>query len=145
MNADTLQYLLATRRPSGISIVKSQAPQRTIVHVDMDAFFAAIEQLDHPELRGKPVIIGADPRKGKGRGVVSTCSYEAREYGIHSAMPISRAYRLCPHGEYRPPRFQRYSELSRMIMSILSEFSPLVEPVSIDEAFLDCSGTEKLF
>ena len=84
---------------------------RLILHIDMDAFFAAIEQLDHPEFRGKPVIVGADPKGGKGRGVVSTCSYEARRFGIHSAMPISRAYHLCPKGIYVFPRMNRYVQL----------------------------------
>jgi len=119
--------------------------ERTIVHVDMDAFYAAVEQMDHPELRGKPVIVGADPKKGNGRGVVSTCSYEARKFGVRSAMPVSRAYRLCPEGVFVPPRFSRYSGLSDVVMKCLTEFSPFVEAVSIDEAFLDCTGTEGLF
>ena len=118
---------------------------RVILHVDMDAFFASIEQKDNPSYRGKPVIVGADPKGGKGRGVVSTASYEARKYGIHSAMPISKAYALCPNGIYVRPRMESYIEESKKIMSILGEFSPIVEQVSIDEAFLDCSGTEKLF
>ncbi len=118
---------------------------RVIVHMDMDAFFAAVEQLDNPAYRGKPVIVGADPKGGKARGVVSTCSYEARVFGIHSAMPISKAWRLCPQGIYVIPRMKRYSELSHQIMEILGRFSPLVEQVSVDEAFLDCSGTEHLF
>lgn len=118
---------------------------RTIVHVDMDAFYASIEQLDAPELRGKPVIVGADPKGGQGRGVVSTCSYEARKFGVRSAMPVSQAYRLCPQGIFVPGRHKRYAELSAVVMETLSEFSPLVEAVSIDEAFLDCTGTESLF
>ena len=118
---------------------------RVILHVDMDAFFASIEQKDNPAYRGKPVIVGADPKKGKGRGVVSTASYEARRYGIHSAMPISQAYKLCPNGIFVRPRMKRYVEESKKIMAILGEFSPLVEQVSIDEAFLDCTGTKKLF
>lgn len=117
---------------------------RVIVHVDLDAFFASVEQNDNPEIKGKPVIIGADPLKGKGRGVVSTASYEARKFGIHSAMPISRAYRLCPHGFFLPPRMKRYAEVSRTIMDIFAKFSPNVEPLSIDEAFLDCTGMEYL-
>jgi nucleotidyltransferase/DNA polymerase involved in DNA repair len=117
---------------------------RTIVHVDMDAFYASIEQLDHPDYSNKPVVVGADPRGGRGRGVVSAASYEAREFGIHSAMPISRAYRLCPHGIYVKPRMKRYVEVSKHVMRILYDFSPLVEQISIDEAFLDCTGTEKL-
>ena len=118
---------------------------RIILHIDMDAFFAAIEQLDHPEYRGKPVIVGADPKGGKGRGVVSTCSYEARRYGIHSAMPISKAYRLCPNGIFVHVHGKRYSELSHKIMKILEEFSPDIEQLSIDEAFLDITSTVKIF
>lgn len=118
---------------------------RTIVHVDMDAFFTSIEQLDNEDYRGKPVVVGADPKNGKGRGVVAASSYEARKYGIHSAMPISRAYRLCPDAIFLRPRFSRYSDVSHEVMEILDSFSPLVEPLSIDEAFMDCSGTENLF
>ena len=118
---------------------------RVILHIDMDAFFAAVEQLDQPELRGKPVIVGADPKGGKGRGVVSTCSYEARKYGIHSAMPISQAYKRCPGGIYLRGRMQRYQEMSRQIMKIMYDFSPAVEPLSIDEAFIDITGCIKLF
>ncbi len=118
---------------------------RIIVHVDMDAFFASVEQLDNPAYRNRPVVVGADPLGGRGRGVVSASSYEARVYGIHSAMPISQAYRRCPDAVYLRPRFKRYSELSTRIMGVLGEFSPLVEQISIDEAFLDCSGTLRLF
>jgi nucleotidyltransferase/DNA polymerase involved in DNA repair len=118
---------------------------RIILHIDMDAFFASVEQIDNPSLKGKPVIIGADPKQGRGRGVVSTCSYEARRFGVHSAMPISRAWELCPAGIYLPPRMRRYCEVSNRVFSILDQYSPLVEPVSIDEAFLDCTGTERLF
>ena len=119
--------------------------QRVILHVDMDAFFAAIEQRDHPEYRGKPVIVGADPQGGKGRGVVSTCSYEAREYGVHSAMPVSQAYKLCPHGIYVYPNGKLYQQISREIFDIFYEFTDAVEPISIDEAFLDVTGSQKLF
>ncbi|HPG39026.1 MAG TPA: DNA polymerase IV [bacterium] len=119
--------------------------QQIILHLDMDAFFAAIEQHDHPEYRGKPVIVGADPKAGKGRGVVSTCSYEARKYGIHSAMPISHAWKKCPQGIYVFPRGQRYGQVSRQIMKILNEYSPDVEQLSIDEAFLDISSTYKFY
>jgi len=111
---------------------------RTIVHVDMDAFYASIEQRDNPALRGKPVIIGA-PKDAK-RGVVSTCSYEARRYGVRSAMPITEAVKLCPDGIYLQPDMKRYAAVSRQILSILSEFAPVIEPVSIDEAFLDVTG-----
>lgn len=118
---------------------------RLILHVDMDAFFASIEQLDHPSYRGKPVVVGADPLKGKGRGVVSTCSYEARVYGIHSAMPISQAYKLCPQAIYVFPRMERYIEIASRLREIFTKFSPAVEPISIDEAFLDCTGMDQLF
>ena len=118
---------------------------RIIVHMDMDAFFAAIEQRDFPEYRGKPVVVGADPKEGRGRGVVSTASYEARKYGIHSALPISQAYRACPHAIFATPRYHVYQETSQTIMKILDEFSPVREQISIDEAFLDCTGTEGLF
>jgi DNA polymerase-4 len=112
------------------------------MHVDMDAFFASVEQLDHPDFRGKPVIVGADPSQG--RGVVSAASYEAREFGIHSAMPISQAFAACPHGIFVQPRFKRYKELSDKMFDIFRDFSPSVEPISIDEAFIDLTGTERL-
>jgi len=111
----------------------------------MDAFFAAVEQRDHPELRGRPVIIGADPQGGRGRGVVSTASYEARRFGVGSAMPISRAWRACPQGVYLPPDIERYSVESRRVMEILRRFSDLVEPVSIDEAFVDVTASRRAF
>lgn len=114
--------------------------QRYIMHVDMDAFFASVEQLDHPEYRGKPVIVGGL----SGRGVVSTCSYEARKFGVHSAMPMVTAHRLCPQAIYVQGRYGRYTEVSQQIRTIFHEFSPLVEPLSIDEAFLDVTGMEKL-
>jgi len=118
---------------------------RYIVHVDMDAFFAAVEQRDNPAYRGKPVVVGADPKAGKGRGVVSTCSYEARKFGIHSAMPISIAFRKCPQAVFLPVDMEKYSAASDKIFSIFRQFSPLVEGVSIDEAFLDISPTYRLF
>ncbi len=111
----------------------------------MDAFFAAVEQLDHSEYRGKPVIVGADPKDGRGRGVVATASYEARKYGIHSAMPISQAYKRCPHGIYLRGRYKRYSEISQQVIKILQDFTPVIEKISIDEAFLDVTGCMKLF
>jgi DNA polymerase-4 len=117
---------------------------RTIVHVDMDAFFSSIEQMDFEEYRNRPVVVGADPQGGHGRGVVSAASYEARSFGIHSAMPISRAYSLCPDAVFVRPRMERYQELSYRVMGTLREFSPLVEQISIDEAFLDCTGTSRL-
>ena len=119
------------------------APPRTILHVDMDAFYAAVEQRDRPELRGKPVIVGADPKGGRGRGVVSTASYEARRFGVASAMPISEAWRRCPKGVYLHPDMERYARESARIMAILERFSDRVEPVSIDEAFLDATGSER--
>ena len=104
----------------------------------MDAFYASVEQRDRPELRGKPVIVGADP---KGRGVVTAASYEVRPFGVHSAMPIRTAARLCPHAIFLPVDMPKYARVSAEIMTILADFSPLVEPVSIDEAFLDITGT----
>lgn len=118
---------------------------RTIIHIDMDAFYASVEQRDNPEFRGKPVIVGALPKMGRGRGVVSAASYEARIYGIHSAMPISRAYKACPHGIYLPVRGRRYVQVSKKIMSIFHEFTPIVQAISLDEAFLDMTGTARLF
>jgi nucleotidyltransferase/DNA polymerase involved in DNA repair len=119
--------------------------KKYIIHVDMDAFFASCEQEDNPSLKGKPVIVGADPKNGKGRGVVSACSYEARKFGIHSAMPISRAYKKCPHGVFLPVNGKRYSEVSRKIFALFQDFTPDVEPVSIDEAFLDITGSHQHF
>ncbi|WP_337464862.1 DNA polymerase IV [Acidaminococcus timonensis] len=114
--------------------------KRIIMHVDMDAFFASVEQLDHPEYRGRPVIVGGL----SGRGVVSTCSYEARKFGVHSAMPMTTARRLCPQAIYVQGRYPRYVELSLQIRGIFHAFSPVVEPLSIDEAFLDLTGMEAL-
>jgi DNA polymerase IV len=118
---------------------------RTILHLDMDAFYAAVEQRDRPQLRGKPVIIGADPRGGRGRGVVSTASYEARKFGVGSAMPISKAYRLCPSGVYLPPDMEKYAAVSKEVMAILRRFTTAVEPISIDEAFLDVTRSRRAF
>jgi len=115
---------------------------RYIIHVDMDAFYASVEQLDNPEFIGKPVIVGGDP---KGRGVVSAASYEARKFGIHSAMPMAQAVRLCPHAIVLPVRMKRYVRVSKEIHSILECFTPLVEPVSLDEAFLNVTGSNRLF
>ncbi len=120
-------------------------PARAIIHLDMDAFYASVEQLDHPAYQGKPVVVGADPRGGNGRGVVAACSYEARPFGIRSAMPISRAYRLCPKAIYVRPRITRYSEMSDRIFAILRDYTDLVEPLSIDEAFLDVTASQRLF
>jgi len=113
-----------------------------ILHMDMDAFFAAVEELRHPELSGKPLVIGGsgDPTK---RGVVATASYEARKYGIHSAMPLIKAYKLCPHAVFLPVDFKEYSRVSHIIKEALAEFSPVMEDVGIDEAFLDISEVDK--
>ncbi len=107
---------------------------RSILHVDLDAFYAAIEQRDRPELRGLPVVVGGDPHK---RGVVSTCSYEARKFGLHSAMPSRTAYKLCPQAIFLPPRFEVYRTVSTQIMAIFKAHTDLVEPLSLDEAYLD--------
>jgi DNA polymerase IV len=113
-----------------------------IIHVDMDAFYASVEQLDNPDLASKAVIVGGDPKK---RGVVSAASYQARKFGVHSAMPMSKAIRLCPHAVVLPVRMKRYAELSRQIHSIFEKFTPQIEPISLDEAFLDVTGSLKLF
>jgi len=118
---------------------------RWIIHVDMDAFYASVEQRDYSEYRGKPVIVGANPQGGKGRGVVSAASYEARKFGIHSAMPISQAYKHCPHGIFLPVRMKRYEEVSAKIFSIFHRYTDLVEPLSLDEAFMDVTGSLRLF
>ena len=116
---------------------------RTILHVDLDAFFAAVEQRDRPELRGKPVIVGGGgPNQ---RGVVSTASYEARVFGVHSAMPLRTAGALCPHGIFLPVDGRKYSRVSKEVLAVLRRFTPLVQPISIDEAFLDVTGSRKLF
>lgn len=109
---------------------------RKIIHIDMDAFYAAIEQRDRPELRGKAVIVGGHPKK---RGVVMTCSYEARQFGVHSAMPSRTAFKLCPHAIFLPARFEVYRAVSAKIMQILRTYTDLVEPMSLDEAYLDVS------
>ncbi len=119
-----------------------RASSRTILHVDLDAFFAAVEQRDHPELRGRPVIVGGGATD---RGVVSAASYEARAFGVRSAMPLRTAAALCPDGVFLPVRGARYAEVSRQVMGILRRFTPLVEPISIDEAFLDVTGSRSLF
>ncbi len=120
---------------------------KKIIHIDMDAFYAAVEQRDHPEYRGKPIVVGGRPDS---RGVVATCSYEARKFGIHSAMPSSQAYRLCPQAVFVKPRFEVYKEVSLIIRNIFSEYTELFEPLSLDEAYLDvtevsrCQGSATL-
>ena len=116
---------------------------RTILHVDLDAFFAAVEQRDRPELRGRPVVVGGGGPND--RGVVSAASYEARAFGVHSAMPLVRAGRLCPQAVFLPVDGAKYQAVSRDVMAILRRFSPLVEPISIDEAFIDVTGSRSLF
>jgi DNA polymerase IV (archaeal DinB-like DNA polymerase) len=113
--------------------------RRIILHLDMDSFYASVEMRERPEIRGKPVVVGADPRNGRGRGVVSTCSYEARAFGIRSAMPISQAFVLCPHAVFLPPDFPRYVQASAEVMAILRSYGYPLQQVSIDEAFLDVS------
>ncbi|MEA3369222.1 MAG: DNA polymerase IV [Candidatus Ratteibacteria bacterium] len=119
--------------------------EKFIIHIDMDAFFAAVEQRDNPALRGKPVIVGADPKGGKGRGVVCACSYEARKFGISSGMPISIAYRKCPRAVFLPVDMEKYSRLSLKIFDLFYSFTPEIEGISIDEAFLDISGSYHIF
>jgi len=118
---------------------------RAILHVDMDAFFAAVEEREDESLCAHPLVIGADPLGGRGRGVVSTANYEARRYGIRSAMPISEAYRRCPEAIFRRPRMRLYAAASRRVFEILDRFTDLVEPLGIDEAFLDVTASRRLF
>ncbi|WP_300349334.1 DNA polymerase IV [Clostridium sp.] len=113
---------------------------RKIIHIDMDAFYASIEQRDNKEFRGKPLIVGGDPNR---RGVVATCSYEARKYGVHSAMPSLKAYKLCPKAIFVRPRMEVYKSVSRKVMDILHEYSNLVEPLSLDEAFIDVTYSKR--
>ena len=125
----------------------AQAPaetpaQSSILHVDMDAFFVSVELLERPELRGKPVIVGGGPDQ---RGVVTSASYEARKFGVHSAMPLRTAGRLCPHGIFLDGHHEKYSQWSDRVATILAKFSPIVEMVSIDEAYLDLAGTGRLY
>src|SRR5689334_8329268 len=128
------------RRARAAATMTEQWP-RIIVHADMDAFYAAVEQLDDPSLRGRPLLVGSDTA----RGVVLTASYEARASGAGSAMPMQRARRLCPEALVVPPRFERYQQISELVMTAFGTFSPLVEPLSLDEAFLDMTGSTRLF
>jgi len=121
--------------------MKKESPEREILHLDLDAFYASVEVLDNPDLSGKPVIVGG----GEKRGVVTAASYEARKFGVHSAQPMATARRLCPDGVFLPVRMGRYKEMSDRVFEIFRRFSPLVEALSIDEAFLDVTGTDRLF
>ena len=118
---------------------------KIIFHVDMDAFYASVEESLNPDYRGKPLIVGADPKEGKGRGVVLTANYEARKFGIHSGMPISKAYKLCPDGIYVRPHFDNYHEFSRKTIEILQKYSRKIQRVSIDEAYMDVTDVVKSF
>ncbi len=117
-----------------------EQPLRKILHIDMDAFFASVEQRDNPELRHRPLIVGGDP---KGRGVVAACSYEARKFGIRSAMSCAKAHKLCKHAVFVRPRKERYREVSAEVMAVFAEYSDMVEPLSLDEAFLDITANKK--
>jgi len=118
---------------------------RIIFHVDMDQFFAAVEEREHPEIQGKLVVVGADPKEGKGRGVVSTCNYEARKYGVKSGIPITRAWRLCPNAVYLPVNYSLYQKVSARIMAILRSYADKFERWGLDEAFLDVTSRVKNF
>ena len=115
---------------------------RIIFHLDLDAFFVSVERILDPSLKGKPVIVGGDP---KGRGVVAACSYEAREFGLHSAMPIKQAYRLCPQGIYIHGSLKEYSRFSKGVKKILEDYAPMIEQASIDEFYMDFTGTQKIY
>jgi DNA polymerase-4 len=126
---------------SGAEIPGGASWPAIIAHADMDAFYASVEQLDQPELRGKALIVGGSSR----RGVVTSASYEARAFGVRAAMPTAQAHKLCPHGIFVPGRMKRYFEVSRQIREVFESFTPIVEPLSLDEAFLDLGGTQRLF
>ena len=123
-----------------LSLMAVLTRQKSIIHLDMDAFYPAVEVLDNPGLKGKPVIVGGREK----RGVVSSASYEARKFGVHSAQPIATAMRLCPKGVFLGGRMRRYKEVSSQIFEVFGRFTPLVEPLSIDEAFLDVTGSKRL-
>jgi DNA polymerase IV (archaeal DinB-like DNA polymerase) len=135
----TMSVSLKTLKGDAVTVSQVPARERIILHLDMDSFYASAEMQRRPELRNKPVVIGADPKQGTGRGVVCTCSYEARAFGVHSAMPVSQAYVHCPHAIFLPPDFAYYSQVSEGIMDLLRSFGFRFLQVSIDEAFLDVS------
>jgi DNA polymerase-4 len=133
---------MGTTGSSMRAVTPAEAPWPAVIaHADMDAFYASVEQLDHPELRAKPLIVGGSSR----RGVVTSASYEARAYGVRAAMPTAQAHKLCPQGIFVPGRMHRYAEISRHIRTVFESFTPIVEPLSLDEAFLDMTGTQRLF
>src|SRR5262249_10545310 len=136
-----MQDLARFRAKHGQPEERSTEAVASILHVDMDAFFVSVELLERPELRGKPVVVGGRPDQ---RGVVSAASYEARKYGIQSAMPLRTAGRLCPHAVFLDVNHRKYTEWSDRVAGVLAQFTPIVEMVSIDEAYLDLSGTQRL-
>lgn len=138
MNATVLDEEANTSKRKDMSEKK-----RVIFHLDMDHFYTAAEEREHPEYAGKPVIVGADPKEGKGRGVVHTCNYEARKFGVRSGMPISKAWKLCPEAVYSPPHFELYVQVSNRIMEIACKYADKFEQWGIDEAFLDVSSRVK--
>ncbi|MGZ4627249.1 MAG: Y-family DNA polymerase, partial [Kineosporiaceae bacterium] len=133
MSRRQLERIGGVRPPGGVAADDTGC---TVLHVDMDAFYASVELIDRPRLRGRPVIVGG----GGSRGVVLSATYEARAFGVHSAMPMARARRLCPQGVVVEPDHARYSEVSRGVMEIFRSITPFVEPLSLDEAFLDVAG-----
>ena len=132
--------LLFWNKRKRIPIIRDLSKTRIILHIDMDAFYASVEMSKHPQYFGKPFIVGADPKKGRGRGVVLTANYEARKFGLHSGMPISEAYKRCPHGIYIRPHMELYINTSTRIMELLRRYAFKFQKVSIDEAFLDITG-----
>ncbi|MBX3027228.1 DNA polymerase IV [bacterium] len=145
MFAERRHVRVRPQPPRRSKVAPLTAGPRTILHVDLDAFYAAVEARENPTLAGRPLVVGADPRGGRGRGVVAAASYEARAFGIHSAMPISQAYRRCPDAVYLRPRMRLYAAVSARFMAILERYTDLIEPLSIDEAFLDVTGSRALF